>query len=133
MTKEKAKEIADILLAFADGKTIQKKCYHGWQDLPILTSEHAKDALLAIKGEYMEYRVKPELKLVPFTFEDNKEFRDRWLKRKNCNSMQRIVGVYPEHVSREYYGERVKLVSYKELLRYYTFDDGSPCGKFIEI
>jgi hypothetical protein len=132
MDRNKAKELSDVLLAYSQGKTIQILIEQGcswngshvgcdtWFDLPNLPMQFYKN----------EYRVKPEPKLVPFTFEDNLLFKDKWVKLNNT-SLCRIVRFSKESVSiaNEL---NINSYSYIELLRYAKFEDNSPCGKYIE-
>ena len=127
MTKEKAKEIANILLAYSEGKTIQKNFYAGWVDVENLNGEDLKQATSEIKGKYQEYRVKPELKLVPFTFEDKDLFKDKWVVNKSTNGFHRITTILKETIVIA----RTPM-SYTELLEKYRFEDGSACGKYVE-
>jgi hypothetical protein len=59
MTKEKAKQLIPLLQAYTEGKTIQYKDYNRWVDV----GEPAFD-------KHSEYRIKPELKYRPWTFEE---------------------------------------------------------------
>ena len=69
ITIEKAKELSEILKAYSEGKTIQRKGNTGWADLPGLLGEDIKQATVKVGGEYLDLRIKPQPKLVPFTFE----------------------------------------------------------------
>lgn len=59
MTKEKATQLIPLLQAYAEGKTIQYKDYNRWVDV----GEPAFD-------KHFEYRIKPELRYRPWTFEE---------------------------------------------------------------
>jgi hypothetical protein len=125
MKKEKAKELSDILLAYSQGKTIQfsKIGTDDWCDFD-------EDVF----ASYYKYRVKSEPKLVPFTFEDNKLFRDKWIKIKDKIYPKRIVNIMSNGVvifETDHHGDFIRL-SYEKLLSDYEFEDGSPCGKYIE-
>ena len=116
MTKEKAKELSDILLAYSQGKTIQTQSFFGpWYDLA---------------GFYMEYlnfnlRIKPESKLVPFTFEDE------LLGRKIIYSDGTRAMITAQKKDGVYIGGSLNLTSYSSLISTTKFEDGSPCGKYI--
>ena len=73
------------------------------------------------------YRVKPEKVFVPFTYEDRDIFKDRWIKLANGNIV-RILEVNDQGI---------KLIghnfSYAYLFENCTFDDGSKCGKEVEV
>jgi len=133
MTKEKALEISLILKAYSEGKTIQRMTMTTWVDVPILTSDNLKQATMPIMEEYQEYRIKPEKKLVPFTFEDNILFRDKWVKGINSTriSLSKIVRFSKESISIASQLD-INSYSYKEFLAHFTFEDGSPCGKYVE-
>jgi len=71
-----------------------------------------------------EYRVKPEPKYVPFTFEDAEFLIGKVIKTKSGKVIKTIVGVSPDGV------DCGNTFSYfNHLLHHYTFLDGSPCGK----
>src|SRR5690606_9423472 len=62
--------------AYLNGKTIQMRSVSGnWRDIP--------DP--AFKADVKKYRIKPEIKLVPFTWEDREQLRDKWVKFKTQN------------------------------------------------
>ena len=127
MIKEKAKELSDILLAYSQGRIIQMRSFFGpWYDVVGFQMEYVNS----------ELRIKPEPKLVSFTFEDNKLFRDKWIILKNefggMGWLNKIVNIN---------NDGVKIISknggmtdklYCEILEQYIFEDGSPCGKYIE-
>ena len=64
MTREEARAKAEIMLAYADGKTIQ----HGepgendWEDMT--------DGVPSFSDKTERYRIKPEPKFIPYTYED---------------------------------------------------------------
>ena len=73
-----------------------------------------------------EYRIKPEPKFVPFTFEDAENLVGKVLRKKYGDSIELIVrcnsyGCFVLH----------EVVIFQELLEHYTFLDGSPCGKLV--
>lgn len=126
MTKEKAKELAKILLAYSEGKTIQKynwlyicegRYEQGWEDIKDLKYDELTFTM----------RIKPEKKLVPFTFEDRDLFKDKWIVFKNCRTINKISRVGPVKIG-------VNLISYtyEQAFENFTFEDGSVFGKYIE-
>jgi len=123
MTKDKALELANILIAYSDGKIIQRELNGGkWDDIKDLKGEDLKQAAFLIKREYANLRIKPTPKLVPFTFEDNlvgKVIKTTLSKFIITSQSDEKVGI----------GHSIK--SYKELLYDCTFEDGSKCGKYI--
>lgn len=75
-----------------------------------------------------KYRIKPELVLVPFDITDRKSLFYKMIKRKELQDYSIIVnldnlGVWLGHY---YY-------NYTELLKYYEFENGEPCGKYVEL
>ena len=119
MDRNKAKELSDILLAYSQGKLIQiSNNGNHWVEW-IATNP---DSIF----NYNYYRIKPKPKLVPFTFEDNLLFRDKWVKTKGSTGMFKIM----------FYGNTTVVlnnntITYLELLNRFEFEDGSPCGKYI--
>lgn len=122
MTKAKAKELSEILKAYSEGKTIQRKSFtdNSFNDitLPWLYGEIS---------EY-EYRIKPKFKSLPFTFEDGDLFKDKWVIYNEDGTMCKIIGFDKNNVYFKNW-----CYTYEEMLRMFTFEDGSPCGKHIEI
>ena len=133
MDKNKAKELSDILLAYSQGKTIQYFADGSdfnkgeWVDVNNLNSGILKEASMEVNGEYLELRIKPEPKLVPFTFDDN--LVGKVVVTKDNNNKALIVGQMQDGV---YTGTRKSIIRYNELLKLVEFEDGSPCGKYIE-
>lgn len=128
MTKEKALEISLILKAYSEGKTIQRNTARGWMDIKELVSEHLKDASMDLGGNFGEYRIKPEKKLVPFTYEDIEVFLGRKIRSKNANVAYVITSASDDIIGLDGNTDS----DYDDLLMYYTFFDGSPCGKYVE-
>ena len=109
------KELLLLICAFSEGKVIQHK-YDEWidEDHPLFNDNPEN------------YRIKPEQILIPFTFEDKDLFKDKWIKHKIESTLNKIirinntiVGIYPSSFS------------YNDFLKYFVFEDGSPCGKYI--
>lgn len=117
MLRDRARELLPIIQAFADGKAIEYKNAGNWK--------------LATGPDWsndIQYRIKPEPKLVPFTFEDNKLFRDKWIYSKinEFPGVLRILSYNNSNVHIEF-----RAIGYLNLLRDCEFEDGSPCGKYI--
>jgi len=114
--------------AFKDGKTIEFLCDKHWVEI---------ERKYGASWQYgiANYRIKPEPKLVPFTFEDNKLFRDRWIKKKGKQSLKRIMTTFYNSViifDLDQYSEMETLqITYEKLLLNYEFEDKTPCGKYI--
>lgn len=121
MTKEKAKELIILLSAYLEDKIIQvSNNGEHWVEFNMVSPEYI--------FEYCYHRIKPEPKLVPFTFEDREMFRDKWIRRKTDGC---------EFCPNEIYSKSVNIqtnncVNYSDLLDKYEFLDGSPCGKYID-
>ena len=121
MTKERAKELSDILLAYSQEKLIQIS-NNGNQWVEWIATN--PDSIF----NYNYYRIKPKPKLVPFTFEDNKLFRDKWIYSKinEFPGVLRILSYNNSNIHVEF-----RAIGYSSLLRDCEFEDGSPCGKYI--
>ena len=133
MTKEKAEELSRILKAYSEGRTIQRKGNTGWTDLPKLLGEDIKQATVKVGGEYLDLRIKPEPKLVPFTFEDSHLFLNKVVKVKTLHSDSRsksvVVSCNDDFV---WLGSPAIGLRYSFFLDEFEFEDGSPCGKYVE-
>ena len=127
MNIERANHLIEILSAFKQGKTIQRELNDGWQDITTLTGEDLKQATILIDKKYLELRVKPESTYIPFEMEDAKLFRDKWYRAKNGTSLGRINSFSQI----EKYSCYINGIRNSEFLEYYTFEDGTPCGKLI--
>jgi hypothetical protein len=122
MKIEEAKELSEILKAYSEGKIIQREDLDGWRDISMTYLKH----FIKNFDKYV-FRIKPEKKLVPFTFEDVIPHKGKWIKSKNNGNLFKILAVGKNGVgikSREY--------TYFELLDSFTFEDGTSCGKYIE-
>ncbi len=123
MIKERAKELSDILLAYSQGKLIQiSNNGNHWVEW-IATNP---DSIF----NYNYYRIKPEPKLVPFTFEDNKLLQGKYICRNGFTAMYKIIGIDQNGVSLIHSG-KFKDINYNDLFISYCFSDGSNCGKYI--
>ena len=71
------------------------------------------------------YRVKPQSKLVPLTFEDREMLRGKYLVVKEYSKIETMITT----ISEDYVVIRGTATTYSELMERYTFLDGSPCGK----
>ena len=128
MTRKLAKELLPIIKAYSEGKDIQ--CKH--KD-DIDTSNKWVDANYPNwNTEYVIYRIKPEPKYIPFTFEDRNMFKDRWIYSKEYENLTKIIHIEDDSVRSVTIGTGDDF-SYSELLNLYTFEDGTPCGKLVTI
>jgi len=118
MNRTRAIELSPIINAFANGFAIECKDLNDkWQEIsePVFANS-------------CEYRIKPTKKLVPFTFEDNLLFRDKWVRTKGCIAVSRICWFGPKEICIS----DGPSYTYKSFLSNFEFEDGSPCGKYIE-
>jgi hypothetical protein len=116
--RQKAKELWPIMQAFAEGKAIE------WLDPK--TGEW-KIATAPTWSDDITYHIYEEPKLVPFTFEDRDLFKDKWFVFKDDKFRCKILGFDKKKI---YF--KSNNYSYQELLWLFTFEDGSPCGKYIK-
>jgi len=78
-----------------------------------------------------EYHKKlPEKKYVPFTWEDRDLLRGRWIKSKEDDKELMIIGFSKEEVFLIHTDQGD--IYHKGVLDFYTFLDGTPCGKLVE-
>ena len=64
---------------------------------------------------------------IPFTYEDYNLLMGKWIKHKNVEEILAIVSVQKNSIIT---GE--SYVTYENLLKYYEFSNGEPCGKKVE-
>lgn len=117
MKRKEAEKFLPLIKAFSEGRAIEYKSVNEWVE----TSEPnwVTDT---------EYRIKSQQKLIPFTFEDNLLFKDKWFKYKD-GAFRRSLKLVA------YDGDCVTIhnqsFSYQKFLDNYIFEDGSSCGKYI--
>lgn len=127
MTRERARELLPIMKAYSEGKDLQ--CKH--REEPDVYNDWT-DALYPNWNYDLIYRVKPEPKYIPFTFEDRNMFKDRWIYSKEYGNLTKIIHIEDDSVRSVTIGTGDDF-SYSELLNLYTFEDGTPCGKLVTI
>ena len=117
MKKIDAQKYINEILAFANGKTIEHKSVSSgvWYE-----DENPSFAC------HLEYRIKSEPKLVPFTFEDKDLFKDKWFKLKTTSGLFKA-----SYIDESLITIGASQNSYSELIQLFEFEDGSPCGKYI--
>ena len=128
MTREEAKKMLPILVAFAEGKTIQSRCIKGDKSLWYDDEDPSFD-------DDFEYRIKPESEYRPFKGAEEcwQEMQNHqpfgFVKFKDTESgyymltgIARGVGV----------GINDSLFSYDRVFDDYTFADGLPFGVKVE-
>jgi hypothetical protein len=118
MSKEGIRKHWDLVEAWKNGAEIEYSISNGvW-----------KNATSPAWSLHTEYRIKPELKTVPFTIEDAELLIGKIVTRKGYKSCAMIIAVYEPYVVIA--NEQVK---YDDLLLHYVFTDNTPCGKIEEI
>lgn len=108
---------SEFIKAWADGADIQLKTVNGWRDITVPNW-----------GQQAEYRVKPELKYVPYTTDDYedccKNLLGVSLKGKSGNACIIIHGIHKSggilYINHDYS---------KTIFEHYTHLDGKPVGK----
>lgn len=128
MTREEAKKMLPILVAFAEGKTIQSRCIKGdkslWYD----------DEDLSFDDDF-EYRIKPEPKYRPFKdakecwAEMQKHEPFGWIKHKKDGDRSLITNID------KFYNISLDgddNWSFDKVMKFYTFADGVPFGVKVE-
>ena len=117
MNRDDAKTLAPIVKAYGDNKEIEWFNGEEW-----VSCEYS----VRFSDKPEKYRIKPQLKLVPFTFEDS--LCGKVIVTKDNNNKALIIGQMQDGV---YTGTRTIVTKYSELLKNFEFEDGSPCGKYI--
>lgn len=123
MTKENAHEYLPFVQALAEGKEIEVfDCSGKWASIENLNFNAIPE----------RYRIKPEKKLVPFTWEDRDLLRGKWCIKHNdiVNGKTKEYAITCITDIEVYFG--ASKYSYSDFMRYFTFLDGSPCGKEVE-
>ena len=119
MTREKAREASEIMKAYADGKELQILRMGVWGDCNIPPM---------FDWNNYDYRIKPEPKYVPFTYEGREQLRGKWLMHQNYHEDQHMI----IRINMNGVGIKGDHISYQDLFDKYLFTDGSPCGKVVE-
>lgn len=114
---ERAMKAVEIGQAVLDGKEIE---YRYRNDFRQWFGVHTP----SLNFDEYNYRVKPEPKYVPFSFEDANDLMGKVIKKMDGTHVQKIV-----QLNRDYVFAGVGIMDYEWLLKYYTFLDGTPCGK----
>ena len=112
MTREEAKKMLPILVAFAEGKTIQSRCIKGDKSLWYDDEDPSFD-------DDFEYRIKPESEYRPFA--NAEECWQEMLKHQPFGWVKTDSGYEPIwHVNE---GD-----DFNATFKYSTFADGTPFG-----
>ena len=123
MTPEKAEELIRLCEAHSSGKIIE---YYS-----IVSNKWIEDKHFGFNVMDLEYRIKPESKLIPFTLEDNKLFRDKWFRKKGGTYLFTITKIMNSGVLVPVDYWTSHNISFGELLEQFEFEDGSPFGKYV--
>lgn len=127
MTIEEAKKFLPLIIAFTEGKTIEF-CTKGSNGNWVPTRN-------PLFTDNLFYRIKPEPKLIPFTFEDKDLLLNKWVREKGYNLAYQITHVTKDEVystAREVGSYNTFQANYKWLCDRCEFIDGTSCGKYIE-
>ena len=129
--QQKAKELAKLLTAFAEGKQLQFLNDEGyWCDYQATIKDIVEEFLTI---EDIQIRIKPETKRVPLTQQDLidriKEGKTMWIKHNITNHIENIIAFTPMFVSLH---SHIDSVEYLYLMELGTFLDGTPCYKEVE-
>ena len=118
------KEMIAVMQAFYDGKEIE--CSSRGENDWLWTANPMWD------WSNNDYRIKPEPpepKYVPYDSVTEVD-KDKWIKNKGNGILSRIMGIDANEAL------CVRLIggwrTLKDLFEYYTYEDGTPCGKKVE-
>lgn len=118
MNQNRAKKLWPIIKAFGEGGSIQfLNEIDEWEIVqhPIFSEEPNR------------YRIKPEPKLVPFTFEDRDLFKDKWVVINSSGYLNKIIGCGKTKIT---IGENS--FTYEEAFKYFHQENGEAFGKYTE-
>lgn len=128
--RNEAKILVPIISAYAEGRILQYKEEEGWRDI----EDSEGLSINTIIKDAENYRIKPEPKYRPFKdaeecwAEMQKHQPFVWVKDKDtqkflvCKALGKLFFI----------GIEDKPYNYKEVLRDYTFADGTPFGVEVE-
>ena len=125
--QQKAKELAELLIAFADGKQLEYQT----ENLEWFGTTSLMYIADSIIDNTRQIRIKPETKRVPLTKDDLvdrvKEGKTMWIRLIGGSTYQQIIAFGKEHLTVNggtlYYGV---------LVDNYEFLDCTPCYKEVE-
>ena len=127
MTNEqiKAKELAELLTAFADGKQLEYQT----ENLEWFSTTSLMYVADSVIDNKRQIRIKPETKRVPLTMQD---LIDRELIGKTISVIyNKIVSHILRYSDSKIYFSEKEIRDY-EYLTDFTFIDGTPCYKEVE-
>ena len=110
------KKMLPFIRAFTEGKEIEIRICRKWAPLSFPTFDDSNTE---------EYRIKPEPKYVPFTYETAlaNSLQKKAIRYKGSTEVVTILAFNTEYVFILDFTR-----PYKYLLEHYEFLDGSPCG-----
>ena len=126
MTKEEVKKMLPVLQAFAEGKTIERRCIKGDKSLWYDDEDPSFD-------NDLEYRIKPQTNYRQFKDAEEcwQEMQNHqpfgWVKStlfKDLDLVQRVTTLYVE-INRD-------IIDYKDALEKFTFADDTNFGVKVE-
>lgn len=126
--QQKAKELAKLLTAFADGKTIQYEYNGKWHNY--------QDNMWGIHDMLVKYntRIKPKTRRVEYNFDDDligkiviEKHKFSVVKRMiiSQDKISVLISDYQSYTDKTWYG-------YNQLAELFTWSDNSPCYKEVE-
>ena len=127
MDRNQAKELLPIIKAFSEGKDIETKTGSGW-----ISIEN-----MSFAGNPDSYRIKPESKYRPFENAEEcwKEMQKHqpfgWVKCKDNSIPGKFMHITSVRDNEVTISSALD-ISYSELIKYYTFTDGTPVGVKVE-
>lgn len=116
---EKIKLFLPLFIAASRGEIIQKSVGNRWEDTEEIDWTKPVES----------YRIKPEITYRPFTFEEMKTLRDKWIvsKHEKNGALARLNILVEQGIVID--GDQI---SYGSLLKDFQFEDGTPCGVLVE-
>lgn len=119
--QQKAKELAELLSALADGKQLEFRYIAGWEDFREVTTA-------SICTHFERLRIKPETKRIALTQQDliDRELsrKTMWIRLIEGSTYQQIIAFGKEHLT-----VNGGTLYYVVLVDNYEFLDGTPCYK----
>lgn len=131
MTREQAKQMLPIIKAYAEGKTIEIRTQKGWVG--------DNGANLDFGGLPEDYRIKPEPKYRPFENAEEcwaemlKHQPFGWVRYENSESdLYHVNSVFVSNSHKCTADVNGDYTDMEDMLKAYTFADGTPFGAKIE-
>lgn len=119
------KEKIVVMQAYEDGKKIQwliKGEYEdNWKDI-----SPSREPIW--NWPECDYRIKPEPKYVPYDSVSEVK-KHKWVLHKGNKVLYRIIAIDSKDSTVQL---AIGWFNLKELFEYYTYEDGTPCGKLVE-